>query len=429
MATAFVQTTLDIWDRIVARQTDLMDRYEESIAFTVDGQGVRPSDAGDVYAYQRHVQAGGTASASDLAAIEQALRDLRAHLRPATILGADWMEIHLYVDNARPAIGPWGHYSFLDDEPPGVRQALTGIAAVAEQDGTGPGHPIAPNVAKRGATVWANDPRNARALFALFGEDTIAYVPTGRTEAKMPGFTLPNATPHALADALWRELWEANDAVRKAGMIDGRVELPLVHGVPTPRASCVGTTPALRKKVGDPNTPGFTWGPHHAGLLARLEAAVGALHAACRQVAPILTALDAWVLPTAGQGAISGWHDGYQWSRNAQQFELMGSCGGAQWQGPHPVQLCNAVRFRYTLERALGVLATLTTLPTNAWTRPNGHSWGGVVPGNTLAEAGLLAAALASGNKPGFVPGAEVKPADFGRIQGPQDVWIEVERF
>jgi hypothetical protein len=428
MSTAFVQTTLDIWDRLVAHQTALMGRYAESIAFTVDGRGVRPSDQGDVYAYQRHVQAGGPASAADLMAIEQTIADLRAHLRPKTILGADWMEIHLYVHNARPEIGPWGHYSFLNEEAQGVRQALAGIAAIAEQDGTGPGHTIPLNVAKRGAKVWANDPNNARTLFELFGEDTMAYVPTGRTEAKMTGFTLPSATPYALPDALWQELWDANDAVRKAGLFEGCIDLPLVHGVTQPKVGYIGVTPAVRKKIGDPNAPGFTWDAGRAALLARLEAAVGALHAACRQAAPILTAFDAWTFPQAKSSRTHGTQDGYQWRRNSQQFELMNSCGGGQWQGPHPVQLCNTVRFRYTLERALGVLATFTKLPTTAWVRPKGDFWG-VVPGDSLVEAGLLAAALASGNKPGFVPGAQVKPADFGTIQSPKDIWVEVQRF
>lgn len=429
MTTPFVQNALDIWDRLVAQAQTLMGLYAEAITLRVDGQGAHLDNQGDVYARQRHVQAGGQASANALAAIQQAAVDLRAHLRPMTILQADHLIVNLYPHTTRIAFGPWAQAAFLGAPPAQTRATLAQVWSIAEQDGTGPGTPIHLNMAMRGAVVHANNPRHAKAIFAALGEDILSYVPTGRVEPRMAGFTLPHSQPFALPDALWDELWKAMADTRAAGIVEGRITMERARNAHRAVLDYAEVPPQVAKKIGHPRNPGFAWDAHRQAILTRMENAVTALHAACRAAAPVLTALDGWSVDPSPAGHTSGALDAFQWSRKAQKFELLGSAGGGQWKGPHPVQACNEARFRYTLERALGTLAAIPTIPTRAWTRPYCHFGSGVVPGDTLAQAGLVAAALASGNKPGFVPGAPVAPADFITPRDPQDVWVEVERF
>lgn len=429
MTTPFVATALAIWDSLVNQAHTLMGIHAEAIKLRIDAQGAHLDNQGDVYARQRHIQAGGQASANALAAIEQAAVDLRAHLRPMTILGAEQMVVNLYPHLTCIAFGPWGHHAFIHVSQSGIRATMQQVWSIAEQDGTGPGSPIALNIDRGRSRVFANDPQHAKAIFTALGEDVLAYVPTGRTEARMPGFTLPHSHPHVLPDALWNDLWSALGDARKAGLITGHVDMVRAQGAHRATMGYVELTPKVAKKLGDPNTPGFVWDAGRQTIVDRMKNAVTALHAACRAAAPVLTALDGWAIDPTPVGSVYATLDWFHWSRTAQKFELLGSAGGEQWQTPHPVFSCNEVRFRYTLERALGALSTITTVPTRAWTRPYAHFGGGVVPGDSLAEAGLLAAALASGNKPGFVPGAPVKPADFITPRDPQDVWVEVERF
>lgn len=432
MPSPFVQHALNLWDAIMADSRTIPEDPSVglgSITYTATPQGVTHDNMGSFYHEQRTVAFGGAPTIAALGRIKANLSALQAHFQPYPLLGADRLDCALYRDTPRLRLGPWAKFAFHLDSEAAMSSFVASAAALAEADGTGTGQQVRLNH-NRASTipVVANDRHNAYAMFALCVENLHIFRFTDTTDSH-GGLTVPVCQPCALPDALWTNLWEAVQDARATGVRWGMVNLwPQPGGVVADFAA-TDLSKKLQKAIGvtaiahqdlHRQTPQVQTA-YTALLAPKMEAvaaAVLALHAESRARAPILSALDSWCIPVDIPSLPHYYaQDSFKWGPKSHSLKLLGN--GSIWGDSHPVQTCNEVRFRYVFERALGVLATFTKMPTRAWLAPNGA----LLPGDTVDEAALLSVALASGNKPGFVPGAPLRAKDVSSAP-----WTLVQR-
>lgn len=418
MTSPFVQHALDLW-HTVQTEVDTLPKDPSigvgAVVIKVEQSGVTFDDKGSMFKAQRMEAFAGPSVAAAFQRIFTALHQLQHHLAPYPLLGAQTMTCTLYYDGPKLSFGPWAKYAFHIHGSITTSDFLAQAVALAEADGTGPGHvvPLNHNRAQT-HTARANVDQHAYALFALCGENLHIFRTTSTT-ATPDRVTIPVCTPCPLPDHVWTTLWDAVQTARSAGVRWGRVEMwPQAHQLVTQSHT------AERSKTLDKAIATFTSPPHHktqdqaiatvvGPKMQAVEQAVLDLVREARQRAPILGALDTWCItnPMAVMASYAA-GDAFTWGPKSCSLKLM--AGGSIWGDNHPVNSSNEARFRYGFERALGVLATLPGHPTHAWIAPNEA----LLPGDTVQDAALLSVALASGNKPGYVPGATIKAKDLG---------------
>lgn len=402
---------MPLWDSLIAtartiNQHNHTRAHFEGFAYKAVAGHVRPSSKGDGFAIGRLVQDLGPAIEPHLADLRAGLAAFQQALLPYPILGAQWMEIRLYHDGPLLWIGPWGKYLFHAHRP-GVMDAIVSqMITIALRDGTTGAHTYTPNVAS-GRPITARDPAHVRALFELFQEDSLCHTPTGVQQQAAPG-QVPVAGPLALPATLWSDLWSALAKARSAGVRSGTVDAwpAAAVGQHTTTLSSAEVSPSLAKKLGGADTTyADPLPPALASMLEPVRQAVEALIGACRHAAPVLASLDGWHIPAqVHERAHLYAPEQFSWGPKAQSLMLLGARG--PWKGPHPVRNCNEAVFQYTLERALGALATCPASPDLAWKWQDDYLGETLLPAPTATEAMVLQAALACGNKPAFAPGA-----------------------
>jgi hypothetical protein len=420
MPSPFVTTACTLWEDIIAQHVQIFPLENEYISYsTTPSKGAHPTDAGDTYAQNRVLTHHGVTAQTHITLLKQKLEALQMHLLPMTILGADSMTLELYHEGPKLSMGPWAHYGFHVHDSANSRGFVKRLCEIAQQDGTQHGSIIPLNFGGDQDTCRANSRQNAKDLFDLCQEDIHIYSLTGHTDTPK-SITLPDHGPIALPAAVWSALWASVKAARAAGIQAASVDIfPHSQGIDV-EASILQLSPAAIKKLGNPKNPTSVTSPQHAILMDAVKKAVMDIHAHARAIAPILTTLDAWTTsPNIAQYVSTESPDHFFWGGKTASFQMMQ--GGGIWGDRYPIFRMREPQFQYAFERALGMLSTLPATATQGWLN---FEKGTLVPGDTLQDALLLSAALASGQKPQYVPGAHLTKKDL-----PNTTWHEAKKF